>query len=191
MKKEKPVKGNFGYIRYQKKLRVLRTVACFAVAFFIYFIGYRLNAGDKKNIYTVIAVLGLIPASLSCVGAIMMCMRKPMDESLYREIETAAGDVKMAYELYFTTHDINLFIDAAGIADGTVAAYTHEDVKNDVIQFMEKHIEKSLRASGWHRKVKIFQNKKQFLERLKTMNQKGGSDAEDLSARETMLALVL
>ena len=148
MKKTKPEKGCYGYIRYQKRIRLLRTVLCFAAAFAIYLIGYLLNDGDKKNIYTIIAMLGIIPASLSCVGAIMMGLRKPMDEVLYRDVKEAAGSLNVAYELYFTTHDTNLFVDAAAVADGTVAAFTHEDVKQDVIRFMEDHIEKSLRASG-------------------------------------------
>lgn len=191
MKRQKPEKGCYGYIRYQKKIRLLRTVLCFAVAFAIYLIGYLLNDGDRKNIYTIIAMLGIIPASLSCVGTIMMCMRKPMDSALYRDIKSAAGKLDVAYELYFTTHDTNLYVDAAVVADGTVAAFTHEDVKQDVIHFMEDHIEKSLRASGHKRKVKIFQNEKQFLERLRQMDSKGGESEEDLAARRTMLALVL
>lgn len=191
MKRQKPEKGSFGYIRYQKIIRVARTVLSFAAAFLIYLIGYLLNDGDKKNIYTVIAMLGIIPASLSCVGAIMMCMRKPMSQELYHDIREAAGSLRMAYELYFTTHDVNLFVDAAAVADGTVAAFTHEDVKQDVIRFMENHIEKSLRASGYHRKVKIFQNEKPFLERLRQMDERGGSNDEDLAVRQTILALVL
>lgn len=191
MKKTKPEKGCYGYIRYQKRIRLLRTVLCFAAAFAIYLIGYLLNDGDKKNIYTIIAMLGIIPASLSCVGAIMMGLRKPMDEVLYRDVKDAAGSLNVAYELYFTTHDTNLFVDAAAVADGTVAAFTHEDVKQDVIRFMEDHIEKSLRASGHRRKVKIFQNEKQFLERLRQMDAKGGENGEDLAARRAMLALVL
>lgn len=191
MKKQKPEKGCYGYIRYQKRIRIVRTILFFAAAVAIYLAGYFLNDGDKRNIYTIIAMLGVIPGSLSCVSAIMMCMRKPMDSGLYREISDAAGSLEMAYELYFTTHDINLYVDAAAVANDTVAAFTHEDVKQDVIQFMENHIEKSLRATGYRRKVKIFRNEKQFLERLRQMEAKGGSNEEDLAARRSMLALVL
>lgn len=191
MKKKKISKGEFGYIRNQKKVRLLKTVLMFACAFAIFLVGFVLNNGDKKNIYTVIACLGIIPASLSLIEGIMMWMRTPMDESLYRRISEVSGDLVMAYEMYFTTHDINLFVDAAAIANDTVAAFTHEDAKPDVIHFMEDHIQKSLRASGHRRTVKIFQNEKQFLERVSQLAGKSGPTEEDRATRHSMLTIVL
>jgi hypothetical protein len=184
-------KGEFGYIRRQKRIRTIRTILCFAVAFAIYLTGYLLNKGDRRNIYTIIAMLGMIPAALSCVSAIMMGLRKPMDGALYERIRESAGNLHVAYELYFTTYERNLFVDGVAVGDGTVAAFTHVDANGEVIRAMEQHLEKSLRAAGYHRKVKIFQNEKQFLERLRAMNLRDSQTAEDEAARETLLALAL
>lgn len=162
-------KGDFGYIRKQKRVRLLRTLACFLLPLAIFCVGYALNRGDRYNIYTVIALVGCIPACMSLVGMIMMWMQKPMSRELYREIRSHAGDLLMSYEMYMTTREISIFVDAAAICGGYVAAYTDRPAKRKDLDFMEKHIEKTLRANKYRMSVKIFDQKKAFLERLDTL----------------------
>ena len=42
-------KGEYGYIRSQKKIRVIRTIVAFAFDFAIFFLGLYLNKGDRRN----------------------------------------------------------------------------------------------------------------------------------------------
>jgi hypothetical protein len=105
-------KGEFGYVQSQKKIRVIRTAAAFAFDFAIFFVGLYLNHGDRRNIYSILAAVGCIPAAMSLVSAVMICLRKPMREDLYREISGHAGDLTVLYELFLTTQDRNLFLDA-------------------------------------------------------------------------------
>ena len=164
-------KGDYGYISRQKVSRFLKTILFFLLPLAFFSLGYVLNRGDRMNIYTVIAIVGCIPACMSAVGMIMMWMRKPMSPELYEEISARAGDVPMAYELYLTTRDRNLFLDAAAVCGEFVTAYADREVSRGDLDFMEEHIRKTLRADQFKATVKIFDRnqKKTFLERLDTL----------------------
>ena len=54
-------KGDYGYIRYEKKKRLLITVALFLIPLAAFLAAF-LITGTKKNIITVIAMVGCLPA---------------------------------------------------------------------------------------------------------------------------------
>ncbi len=170
MKKVK--KGNYGYISSQKKVRFFRSLAALALPLAFFIIGLVLNDGDRKSIYTVIAIVGVIPACMSITGMIMMWMRKPMDQVLYREISERAGDLTMAYELYLTTYEKNLFLDASAICGEHVACFTHEKKEHWELVEMQKHVSSTLLNNGYKCDVKIFDQKKAFLERIDTLRER-------------------
>lgn len=159
-------KGTYGYIKSQKMIRFLRSLAALALPLAFFIAGLILNNGDRKSIYTVIAVVGCIPACMSITGMLMMWMRKPMEEDLYREISSAAGDLTMAYELYLTTYEKNLFLDAVAVCGEHVVCFTHEKKDRWELVSMQKHVETILLQNGYKADVKIFDQKKAYLDRL-------------------------
>ena len=161
-------KGDYGYIRSQKIRRLGRTAALFALAFGIFAVGMILNHGDRKNIYSIVASVGPITVAMSLVSTIMMWMRHPVSEELHEEIARHGGDLRILYELYLTTRDINLFLDATVVCGPYVTAYSSEKTTPQNIHFMEEHIRKSLMTERFKESVKIFSvsEKDKFLERV-------------------------
>ncbi len=161
-------KGEYGYIRSQKARRLGRTAALFALAFSVFAVGMILNHGDRKSIYSIVAAVGMIPGAMSMVSTIMMWMRHPVSEELHREIAGHGGDLRILYELYLTTRDINLFLDATVVCGPYVTAYSSEKTTPQNIHFMEEHIRKSLMTERFKESVKIFSasEKDKFLERV-------------------------
>ncbi len=162
-------KGNYGYIKSEKKFRLLRSLAFLAVPLAFFIVGLILNDGDRKSIYTVVAVVGCIPACMSITNTIMIWLRKPMDEALYQEISHKAGSLTMAYELYLTTYEKNLFLDAVAVCGEHAACFTHEKKDHHELVSMQKHMESVLLQNGYKTDVKIFDQKKAFLDRLDTL----------------------
>ena len=64
------LKGTKGYIRKQLIFEIIKTFIMFAMAFGIFLIGY-LTLGTKRSLWSVFAVLALLPASKSLVGVII------------------------------------------------------------------------------------------------------------------------
>ena len=60
-------KGTFGYLDTQKVYEIIRTVLFYSISIAIFVTGY-VTTGTKKNLLTIVAVLGVLPASKSLVS---------------------------------------------------------------------------------------------------------------------------
>ena len=58
----------------QSLISVLLVAAVFTV-------GMILNKGDRRNIYSIVAAIGCIPAAMAAVSMVLMWMQKPVDAS--------------------------------------------------------------------------------------------------------------
>lgn len=163
MSKKKGAKGNYGYVKAERKKRLLITLLLFAIPLLIFFSGLIYN-GTRNNILTVVAILGCLPACKSTVGAIMIWLVKPMKESDYRAIAAQAGNLTMAYELLFTTYEKNTFVDALAICGNQLVGYSSRLEKGS--QDIEKHLTNMMRNDGFALQVKIIPKLEVYLERL-------------------------
>ena len=144
-------KGNSGYIRYEKKKRLLVTLGMFVMPLLILIAGLIICKGDKNNIFTVM-------------------MQKPASRETVEEISSHAGKLTMMYEMYFTKETDSLMVDAVAVCGYEVVGYTSQAKNRKQIEECEKHIGKLLRANGYKTHVKIFDQMKPYLERLDSLN---------------------
>lgn len=161
-------KGDYGYLASEKKKRILITAILFAVPLGIFF-SAMIYFKTRLTIWTVIAVVGCLPACKSMVSLIMIFRAKPVAPQVYEEISEHAGRILMSYEMYMTFYEKSASIDAFAICGNTVVGFS-SDPKIDTA-FMEREAQKILRGNGFKANVKIFTRLPQFLERLDSMNE--------------------
>lgn len=176
-KKKRIRKGDFGYFSKEKKKRFLITLIMFAVPLFIFFSSWA-YFDTRKTIWTVIAVVGCLPACKSMVSLIMILLRHPMDKELYEKIRQHQGELTMSYEMYMTFYEKSAYIDAFAICGNTVVGYS-SDAKIDC-EFMAREAQKIIRKNGYKVDVKILKEMKPYLERLDTMNKNKASLEEGI-----------
>ena len=208
-------KGDYGYIRREKKKRLLVTLGLFVLPAIVFIVGLVLADGNKSNIFTVVAVVGCLPGCRAAVGFIMMVMQKPVDKAVYDAIEAKKGKLLMGYEMYITQEKSSLMIEEGcwnsecrKIHIYQFACYTTRAKDQKQIEDCTTYLNKIIRANGYKCHVKIFDREKAFLERLDSLNrnydelEKSASENfkpderyPDLSRTElvkhTMLALAL
>lgn len=165
-------KGNYGSVRHQRKMSILRTIIIFAVDFALFLFGLYLNNGDRGNIWTIIAAVGAIPGALSVVYIIMYIRVPGMKREEYETIREHTKGLRVLYELYFTSYEKNMFVDATIICGDYVTCYTSTHPSQQDLAFMEKHIRKHVLQDGYKVTVKIFDNLKNFLERADQLAEK-------------------
>lgn len=165
--KKKIRKGDFGYIQHEKIRKFLVTLLLFAIPMAA-FVGAYLITGTKKNIITVIAMVGCLPACKSLVGFIVMFLQKSMDESSYRKIKEHAKDLVMSYEMYLTTYEKSTFVESFAICGNKVIGYSSRIDGSP--QFVEQHVKKILKQNGYKVDVKVMTELKPYLERLDYLN---------------------
>ena len=159
----------FGYHKKHMKKEIILTAVLFAVSLGLFFGGIYLNGG-KKNLLTVIAVLGLLPAGKELVGVIMSikAVKFACSDKLYKAIKKAtdASAIEVRYDLYMTTYDAFYPIYSLTVIDDCILGYT--DVAFDADKF-EKHITKMLSQNGYKiSNIKIFDKEAKYTERLKS-----------------------
>lgn len=168
MKKVK--KGNYGYIRYERKKRLLVTLVMFAIPLVIYVTGY-IQTKTRLNLFTFVAILGCLPASRSMVGQIMIFMQKPVGQEQYEREQKAAGSLLAGYEMIFTAYEHTTLVTALVICGAHVVCHTMDD-KMDPAS-LEKHISRLLAANGFSdAQVKVLKDEKTYLQRVADLNRK-------------------
>ncbi|MEE8885530.1 MAG: hypothetical protein SOI56_03045 [Eubacteriales bacterium] len=186
-------KGNFGYVKSQRVIRLVRTILLFAGNFALFIIGLVLNDGDRLNIWSVIAVFGMIPAAMSVISLIMIYRVPRMKESDYKAIREHTEGLRILYELYFTSYEKNMFIDATIICGEYVTCYTSTKPSRADLAYMEKHIRKHVLQDGYKVTVKIFDGLDKFLDRADQLAARR-EDFElerDSNVENTLMAITL
>ncbi len=157
-------KGNFGYIDSHKRTQALKTLIFFLIPLAVFVVGY-VTTGGKENYFTILAVLGCLPACKELVNVFMFLKRHSIPADLYEQIHAHMGEMEEVYELTLTTYEETYPVFAAAVRGNEVVGYTsHKDLK---LRTAEEHIVKTMKnngLSGVH--VHIFTDLKQFLERL-------------------------
>lgn len=163
----KAAKGSFGYITYEKKKRLIITLILLSLPLLFFFTGLYVT-GNRNNLFTVVAVVGSLPACKSMVGLIMIFMQKSISKEEYEKISKHAKGLEMSYEMLITSYDKNAYIDAFAICGNTVVGYTS---KEDIdINYVQEYVQKIVRHNGYKVDVKIMKELSKYLDRLDSMN---------------------
>lgn len=177
MKKVK--KGSYGYIKYQKIRTFLITFVLFLIPLVIYVTGY-VQTKTRLNLFTVVAILGCLPACKSLVSLILIMMQKPMAADFYEAARKASGGLVSGYELVFTAYEHTTPVNALVICGDQVVCYT-PDEKTD-LAYIEKHISRILTSNGFPTaQPKVMKDFKKYLQRVHDLSQRPDHYREGIS----------
>ncbi len=163
-KKKHPVKGDYGYYSYEKKRRIAIVALLFGICLMIFFTGL-IMTGSRKNLLTLVAILGVLPAAKWATSMIMILLQKPVDRKVYEVTEQIAGDLTHGYELCVTAYEGRLSLDAVVVCGNCIAIYS--SAEKGRFEFMETHIRKIIHGNGLgNPALKIFRRFDQYTERI-------------------------
>ena len=174
----KTEKGCAGYVKYQQRIRTIRTIILFAIVFGVFAAGMIINGGDRRSLFSIAAAVLCIPAAMSAVSMIMMWMRKPVAYDFAEEMQKAAGDARLLMELYVTTKEHGLYLHAVVIRDGQVAAYAPDGRAAAAVTDVSAHIRSVLSQSCGPVQVFITGNLAVFQEHISGMKAAETTDPE-------------
>ena len=186
-------KGEFKYLKKQPIRTGLLTLILLLMCAGVFMIGY-INKGDAKNIFTVVAVLGMLPVAKLIVSFIMYIRAEKYSckEELKNEISEIAGDKKicLGFDFYLTSYKVNFPILSAFVYDGSIICLSG-DSKLDVKECRE-HIEKYLTNNSINGfKVYILDNKDKYFDRLKSVTSEYEKSEADLTAYALLKSISL
>ncbi len=164
MKNLVKAKGAYGYIENRKAYTSIRTLVYFMLCVGLYVMGY-VTTGSNKNLLTVVAILGCLPACKSLVNMIMFLKTDGCSEELKNKVCDYDKALTTFYDLYFTTYQKNFAVSHM-VLKGNVLCGITENAKCDTNE-AEKHLEQMLTQEGIKNiTVKIFANPDKYVDRL-------------------------
>lgn len=167
---KKAIKGNYGYIQAKRISVTIRTILFFAISLAIFIIGY-VTTGTRKNLLTVVAVLGCLPACKSLVNMIMFFKAKGCSQTAMEKIVLHEGHLIGMYDMYFTSYQKNFAVSHMVVEDKIILAYT-EDEKFDA-KACKEHLSTMLKQGGSKDMTITFSdNLDKYCEQLKGLNEK-------------------
>ena len=187
MKKIK--KGEFAYYNHKRKTMIILTILYFAISIALYVTGYA-KTGSNKNLLTLVAVLGMLPASKSAVEMIMYIRYHGCSKEQYDLLHEAADPFVHAYGLVMTTYKKNFEVASCIVKNGYVYAYLTNH--HDSVDELQKHMSDMIRQNGLKGTAGVFVKTEDYCNRLQEIQKKEDEDqANDKALLELMLQLSL
>lgn len=166
---KKAVKGNFGYLKAKRIQVLLRTVLFFVIPLMLFVAGY-ITTGTRKNLLTIVAVLGCLPACKSLVSLIMYFRSTGCSLSVKEAVEKQEGALIGMYDMYFTSYKQNFAISHMVVEGKNVCGYT--ETPSCDTKACEEHLNTMLKQGGYKdMTIKIFTDMGKYSQRLKQLNE--------------------
>lgn len=157
-------KGAYGYLENRKIYTALRTVLFFLLCVGIYLAGY-LTTGTNRNLLTVVAILGCLPACKSAVNFIIFIKAKGCSNTLWEKVHDYDEVLESMYDMYFTSYQKNYPISHLALKGNILCGIT-EDSRCSC-KDAENHLEQMLTQEGIKNvTINIFSDEGKYIDRL-------------------------
>lgn len=182
-------KGTKHYLDTQKKYEILKTVLLYAISGALFAIGW-ITTKSRLNLLTVVAVLGILPATKACVIAITFCLYSSLTEEKAEKIEGHVGELTCLYDMVFTSSDKNYAIGHLTVKGNTVCGYSEQ--KKFEEQGFYRHVDQRLKADQLKNvNVKIFTDLQKYVERLDQMRELSCDESKTREIVDTLKSVSL
>ena len=179
---KKVQKGDPGYLDHKKRIEIIRTIIYFGIVAAVFLLGYS-QTHTRRNILTVVAILGCLPAAKALVGVITRFPYSSIDRKKADEIRSKTGLLTVCYDMVITSRESIMPVDCIVISGHTIFGYTHYEKVNT--EELSKHIRSILAQNQYTGlTVKVLNQYKPFLARIEGLNNIAAVEREDTKEKE-------
>lgn len=164
--KAKIKRNEKGYLADKRKREIIKTVLFFAIPISLFVAGF-ITTKSRLNLLTIVAVLGMLPASRSLVTTIMYIKSKGISDEDYAQIGALTQGVTGSFDNVFTTYETTYEVPSVVVRSGNVCGYAAKEYKT--LDALEKHLTTCIKKEGYAVNVKIFDNLDTYKTRLQSL----------------------
>lgn len=182
-------KGTRNYLKTQRLYELVRTAVFFGISLSLFAAGW-IATGSRKNLLTVVAVLGCLPACKSAVSAVMFCRYRSLSPETADRIEPHAQSLLSLYDMVFTGSEKTFQVEHLAVRGSRICGYS--SAKAFDRQAFEKHLQPLLRADS-HKScdVAIFTDVQKYTDRLDQLRELEGDESLSAAVAETLKSVSL
>ena len=166
-------KCTLGYLTKRKKAEILWIVFFVVLGVAIFLTGY-LWSGVRANIFTVMAVLLVLPAAKHLVALIAMFRKKGVTKERYDKVKTAAGQAVLYTDYVFTSTEKIMHLDFLLVKNGNVLGVIAKS-KQDV-PYLKQYLTDVVKKTAPSYHVRLFESDEKLISHLQRLTQEEASE---------------
>lgn len=175
--RRKNEKGQFQYIKRRRFRQGMLSLLGFVLVFVIYFVGYLMNKRSNANVFTIIAVLAVLPTVKVLISFLILVPFHSVEKEQYDEIRSLVPDQACFYTDYvFTSPEKIMMLDFIVVSNGGVIGYVK---KSDHIECMKKYLLNGLRVRNIGYMVELYTDYNKFKQKVSELDYTIENDLEN------------
>lgn len=182
-------KGQMGYLKALKKKYLLWSLGEFGIVAAVFILGY-VQTKTKQNLFTIVAVVGCLPAAKMLVEFITVSPHQGIEKEKFEEIEEKAPLIMRLYDMLFTSAQKAMPVDALVVSGHVVCGYASNPRTDEAA--LSEYIKGILKDNRYDKMtVKIFHNYKMFLARAEGLNNMAAVERPENDRNEQKIKKIL
>ena len=163
-------KGTYGYLNKKHETAAVRTAAFFTFTLLLVILG-RVFFKEHSKVFTICAIISVVPAAMSAVNLIMFLRYKTGRKEIFDETELARGSIPVLYDCVFTTEKESYGVNAVGIINKNIILYS--EYKQFDAAGLERHRSYITKKNGYKNwTIKVFTELEKYTGRLNYLREK-------------------
>jgi len=183
-------RGEFGYIKARKKRALLGTILMALLGIAVFLAGLFLNKMSNRNIFTVIAVLFVLPGAKYLVAYIVTFPYRSVGKERYEKVRQVLPErMKLYTDLVITSPEKVMHLDFAAVGNGHVICLLGQ--RKQEISYVRKYLTDGVHNWGSSYKVKIVESEKTFLGELASVKPCEVDEEEEQHVKSYLTSLIV
>lgn len=183
-------KGEFGYMKKRRKMALVGTIVMALIGALIFLTGLFLNDMSKQNIFTVIAVLFVLPGAKFLVRFLVTFPYETTTKERYELVEGKMVEGSTLYtDLVITSAEKVMHLDFAVVGNGQVICLLGNGKQE--LSYIRQYLTKGVRNWGNGYKVKVVESEKTFLAEVSSMERKEVDEEEESRVKSYLVSLIV
>ena len=174
----------------RKKKALMGVLLMAAAGLAVFIAGLLLNKMSNRNIFSVIAVLFVLPGAKYLVRFIVAFPYHSVDKQLYTKVkEHTANKMQLYADMLVTSSEKVMLLDFITVGNKYVIALASS--KNQEIQYIKKYLSDGVHNWGDSYKVKVLDNEKNFLREIDNVTPQETDEEEEANVKSYLTSLVV
>lgn len=183
-------KGDRGYIETKKKRSMILVLLMALLGIIVFLVGYFLNDMSNRNIFTVLAVLFVLPGAKFLVGFIVVFPYHSVTEERYNKVSTNVGEGMQLYtDLVITSAEKVMNIDFAAVGNNQVICLVGKSGQD--ILYIRKYLSDGVTNWGSNYRVKVVDSEKIFINELNSIKKTEVDEEEEANVKSYLTSLIV
>lgn len=170
----KPERGTYGYIREKKKSQFIGLVLMIILGIGIFVAGLLLNKMSKANIFTVLAVLCVLPGANYLTKLIVLFPYHTPKQEWHDKVKgMLPQDMVLFCDMVITSSEKVMNLDFVIVSDDSVIGLAGK--KGQDISYINQYLTKGVRNWGSSYRIKICDTYESFIREVKNVRKQGSA----------------